>query len=149
VLACAVSPRPNPLLVAHLNHQLRGAESDDDAYFVSALVSQLQARHANLESCIERVDVRTVAAQQKSNLESTARTVRYDWLVRVARERDLHWIATGHTADDQAETVLHRLLRGSGIKGLRGIAPQRALASGIMLIRPLLRVTRDEVVSFL
>lgn len=147
---CEDSVRPRPLIVAHLNHQLRGDESDGDEAFVHDLVAQLQASHGDLvEFCVERVDVGRLAAAEQINLENMARLVRYEWLVRVAREHNLHWVATGHTADDQAETVLHRLLRGSGIKGLRGIACRRELASGITLLRPLLAVSRDQVRSFL
>ena len=71
------------------------------------------------------------------------------WLAEVARKSGARWIATGHTANDQAETILHRLLRGAGLKGLRGIAEQRPLAEGVNLIRPMLGVTRTEVVNYL
>ena len=67
-------------------------------------------------------------AGEGENLEKTARRVRYGWLAEVALERGLRRVATGHTADDQAETVLHRLLRGTGLKGLRGIAARRPLS---------------------
>src|SRR5205085_7843751 len=97
----------------------------------------------------ERKDVSAIAARERENLEAVARRVRYEWLLEVARMEDAPWIATGHTADDQAETVLHRLLRGAGLKGLRGIAPRRELATGIELVRPLLPVTRAEVSAFL
>jgi tRNA(Ile)-lysidine synthase len=61
----------------------------------------------------------------------------------------MHWVATGHTASDQAETVLGRLLRGTGVQGLRGIAPRRPLTPEITLVRPLLRITREQVLAFL
>jgi tRNA(Ile)-lysidine synthase len=82
-------------------------------------------------------------------LEGTARHLRYDWLAGVARERGIRRVATGHTADDQAETVLHRLLRGTGLQGLRGIAPRRVIAPGVELVRPMLGVRRADVLSFL
>ena len=78
-----------------------------------------------------------------------ARRLRYDWLTRVAGEAGAGWVATGHTANDQAETVLHRLLRGAGLRGLRGIAARRPLAAGVGLVRPLLDATRDEVMAYL
>jgi tRNA(Ile)-lysidine synthase len=90
-----------------------------------------------------------VARQEGGNLEAVARRVRYDWLTRVAQETGSAWVATGHTADDQAETVLHRLLRGAGLRGLRGIAVRRELAPGVELVRPLLAVTRTEVLAYL
>ncbi len=61
----------------------------------------------------------------------------------------MKWIATGHTANDQAETVLHRLLRGTGLRGLRGIASRRELESGLTVVRPLLAATREEIVAYL
>ena len=79
------------------------------------------------------------------NLEAAARDIRYEWLQQVARDVGASWIATGHTADDQAETVLHRLIRGSGIQGLRGIAHERELAPGLRLVRPLLNLQRDVI----
>src|SRR5439155_1463745 len=84
-----------------------------------------------------------------SNLEAVARELRYDWLMRVAGEAGASFVATGHTADDQAETVMHHLLRGTGLRGLTGIAPRRLLAPQVELIRPLLEVQRTEVLSFL
>lgn len=141
-LACALAadPPPGGLVVAHLNHQLRGPASDADAAFVAELLPNLPHR-------IEAIDVRAAAAGD--NLESAARRVRYDFLAGVARSNGAAWVATGHTADDQAETVLHRLIRGTGLRGLRGIAAARELVSGIRLVRPLLTVSRQEVIEYL
>src|SRR5262249_54909010 len=83
------------------------------------------------------------------NREAHARRQRYDWLTKVAAESGIPWIATGHTADDQAETVLFRLLRGTGLDGLRGIAPIRALAGEVRVVRPLLSATRQDVLDYL
>ncbi|MCS7016700.1 MAG: tRNA lysidine(34) synthetase TilS [Gemmatales bacterium] len=129
---------------AHLNHQLRGAESDADEQFVSGLCERL---HVPLR--VERQNVALYARQAGANLEDFARQLRYDWLARIARQYQVPWVATGHTANDQAETVLFRLLRGSGLRGLRGIAWCRPLAQGIQLLRPLLAVTREEVNDYL
>jgi tRNA(Ile)-lysidine synthase len=131
---------PDRPTVAHLNHRLRGADSDADAAFVATLYPSL--RHS-----IEAIDVAAVAAGD--NLEGTARRVRYDFLARVAREVRASWVATAHTLDDQAETVLHRLLRGTGLRGLRGITPVRELVPGILLVRPMLRVSRVDVITYL
>jgi tRNA(Ile)-lysidine synthase len=137
-----------PLVIAHLNHRLRGEESDADEAFVRALRASLTAAgHIGLELCCEGIDV--AARAEGQNLEEIARQVRYEWLAGVAREYRLELVATGHTADDQAETVLHRLLRGSGLQGLRGIAAQRELESGIAVIRPLLAVSRADVLAYL
>jgi tRNA(Ile)-lysidine synthase len=107
-----------PLTAAHLNHLLRGAESDADEAFVRDL-----AKFLGIGFRSTRIDVAKVAAEAGDNLEATARRIRYEWLAEVANEVGARWIATGHTADDQAETILHRLIRGTGLQGLRGIAP--------------------------
>jgi tRNA(Ile)-lysidine synthase len=133
-----------PLVVAHVNHRLRGADSDADERFVCDL-----ARSLSLECRSISIDVKEMALLHGANLEDTARQVRYDWLGQIARECGAGWIATGHTADDQAETVLHRLIRGAGIQGLRGIAALRELTPGISLVRPLLDVSRAEVIKYL
>ena len=110
--------------------------------FASAGVPALTIR-------LERIDVAAQARADCANLEATARRLRYRWLAKVAREAGAHWIATGHTADDQAETVLHRLLRGTGLQGLRGIAGRRKLEPGVSLVRPLLQTTRTEIIAYL
>jgi tRNA(Ile)-lysidine synthase len=138
--ALADGPATPGLVVAHLNHRLRGAESDADAAFVAALCP-------HLPHSAESVDVAAVAAGD--NLEDTARRVRYDFLARVARETGASWVTTAHTLDDQAETVLHRLIRGTGLRGLRGIAESRELAPGVKLLRPMLTVSRAEVIAYL
>ncbi len=141
-------PPDAPLIVAHLNHRLRGDEGDADEEFVRALHAELAARGgAVLGLRCDRIDVR--AAAEGDNLEATARRIRYEWLAGVARVSGCGWVATGHTADDQAETVLHRLLRGSGLQGLRGIAVMRPLAEGVEVVRPLLGATRAEVLGYL
>jgi tRNA(Ile)-lysidine synthase len=137
-----------PLVIAHLNHQLRGSASDCDEAFVRDLhTSMASTGITGLELCCERIDV--AARARGENLEAVARRIRYGWLVDVARARGLGLIATGHTADDQAETVLHRLLRGTGVQGLRGIAARRVLEPGIVLVRPLLTATRADVLAYL
>ena len=138
-----------PLVVAHLNHRLRGAESDADEAFVQELARSLRDAGKPVEARTRKIDVAAQARQEHGNLESVARRLRYDWLQEIAVEAKLSWIATGHTADDQAETVLHRLLRGTGLQGLRGIAARRSLAPGIDVVRPLLRVRRTEIIDFL
>ena len=141
---------PGPLVMAHLNHGLRGEESDGDEQFVRMLHAELlRTGVENLDLRCDRIDVAARAAADGDNLEAVARRVRYDWLATVATEFGLALVATGHSADDQAETVLHRLLRGSGLQGLRGIAPRRELRPGVELIRPMLSATRADVLAFL
>jgi tRNA(Ile)-lysidine synthase len=137
-----------PLVLAHVNHRLRGDESDGDEAFVRRLHERCVAEGAvDLQLRVQGLDTRLLAAGD--NLENAARQLRYDWLTTVAHETGASWVATGHTADDQAETVLHRLLRGTGLRGLVGIPEQRELVQGVVLLRPLLHVRRHEVLAFL
>jgi tRNA(Ile)-lysidine synthase len=138
-----------PICIAHLNHQLRGPDSDADEAFVHELHAQFTRDYPSLLWRCERIDVATRARQEKANIEALARRLRYGWLTQIAQEIGARWIATGHSADDLAETVLHRLLRGSGLQGLCGIAPRRMLTEDVGLIRPLLDVTRAEVCAYL
>src|SRR5690606_36642941 len=90
------------------------------------------------------------AAQEASaGIEETARRLRYDFLIRVARAAGCAFVATAHNADDQAETVLHHLLRGTGLAGLRGMRDARRLGEGLTLIRPMLRLSRGEIERYL
>jgi tRNA(Ile)-lysidine synthase len=139
-----------PLVLAHVNHQLRGPESDADEQFVVDLHARLSAQGRPLLAlCRTRLDIAAQARAEGANLEALARRERYRWLAETARAQGMKWVATGHTANDQAETVLHRLLRGTGLRGLRGIAPRRELQPGITLLRPLLTATRGEILAYL
>jgi tRNA(Ile)-lysidine synthase len=122
------------LRVAHLDHGLRGEAGEEDARWVLALAKEL-----GVEVEVGRVDVKESAAWAGDNLEQAARRARYEFLAEVAERRGARLVLTGHTLDDQAETVLLRLLRGSGAEGLGGIEAVRALvAKGeIQLARPL------------
>lgn len=126
-------------LVVHFDHRLRGAESDADAEFVAQL-----ARALKLELVIDREDVAAAAARHKWNLEDAARRLRYAFFERVVREGKAGRIAVAHTADDQAETVLAHLLRGTGPAGLAGIYP---VAGAV--VRPLLWCRREELREYL
>jgi tRNA(Ile)-lysidine synthase len=121
--------------VCHLNHQLRGADSDADAEFVR----QLAARYG-LPSTIES---RKVAAD-----EDAARRARHEFFTSVAARTSINKLALAHTADDQVETFLLRLLRGAGVPGLVGIWPERRIGE-LRVIRPLLGVRRTEVLEYL
>ena len=108
------------LSVAHFNHGLRGEASDADEAFVAEL-----ARQHDLEFFCGHGDVRDHALTSKLSLEAAARELRYRWLTSLAESHKLNAIATGHTLDDQAETVLLKFLRGAGTRGLAGIYPDR------------------------
>ena len=133
------------LICAHLDHRLRQESSDEAAYVKSI------AKSYNLPFEIEKQDIASMAGSGVS-LEEAARLARYNFLARVARKNDVSVIATGHTADDQVETVLMHFLRGTGPSGLRGMLPDTQLeswvgiadAQGIRLIRPLLTLNRGQ-----
>jgi len=134
------------LYVAHLNHMLRGDEATGDADHVRDLCTSL-----GLPCVVESRDVRAYRSARKCSLEEAAREVRYQFLADVSRQVGASAVATGHTRDDLAETVLLHAIRGAGVHGLRGLEPlsplpcQGASANDpILLIRPLLRVTRTE-----
>lgn len=128
------------LVVAHFNHRLRGSESDADAEFVREL-----AKRHGLPFLCESADVAAEAQRRRGNLESVARELRYGFLRSLVDRGEARKVATGHTADDQAETVLARFLRGSGTRGLAGIYP---VVDG-WLIRPLLEQRRAALRAWL
>jgi len=134
------------LRVAHLDHQLRGAESEADARYVADL-----AHHLGIPSSIERRDVMAYQAQQRISLEEAAREVRYTFLSQVARSIGTNRVAVGHTVDDHIETILMHLVRGTGTRGLRGLQPSAVWQSSgdnLTIVRPLLTVTREETVGY-
>ncbi|MGH9715248.1 MAG: tRNA lysidine(34) synthetase TilS [Candidatus Acidiferrales bacterium] len=127
------------LLVVHFDHCLRGAESDADAEFVADL-----AGRNGLPFVFDREDVAAAAKRNKWNLEDAARRLRYAFFDRVVREGQATRIAVAHTADDQAETVLAHLVRGTGPTGLAGIYPVTGA-----VVRPLLAIRREELRIYL
>lgn len=128
------------LYAAHLDHQLRGEAAREDAAFVAGLSEGL-----GIPCTVDALDVRALAQREKRSLEDAAREVRYTFLRRVADQVGARKVAMGHTLDDQAETVLFRLFRGSGRRGLAGIPPQR---DGLF-VRPLLETSRCQILAYL
>lgn len=132
------------LRAAHLNHQLRGTDADTDGEWVRELCDRLE-----VPCDIEVAPVRELADQSRRGIEETAREARYDFLRAVAKRHGCDVVAVAHTADDQAETVLHHILRGTGLTGLRGMEWSRTLEDSTRLIRPMLATWRTEVEEFL
>jgi tRNA(Ile)-lysidine synthase len=130
------SDRCPPLILAHANYRLRGQESDQDEHFVREL-----AQRFGLECRVWRAE--KLEKPGGSGWEAFLRDIRYDFFKQVSRDFGARYLALAHTADDQAETVTMRLLRGSSLVGLRGIPPQRPLTSETTLIRPLLTLRRQ------
>ena len=131
------------LVCAHVNHQLRGPASDADQQFVIE-----QADRLGVPVAVRAVDVQAYARTQGLSLETAARQLRLASLGEVAREYRCEWVCTGHQKNDNAETVLHRLLRGTGFRGLAGIRPMRWVG-GLRLASPLLCATRREITRYL
>lgn len=127
------------LVVAHFDHRLRGSESTEDSRFVVSLAQRLSL------PC----DVGYPGGGRLPGAEESARNERYRFFSSVAQNWGARHVAVGHTADDQAETILHRILRGTGISGLAGIPPVRRLNSATTLVRPLLAIRRSDVLRFL
>ncbi|MEX0829523.1 MAG: tRNA lysidine(34) synthetase TilS [Nitrospirales bacterium] len=144
LLAClvALSERWNwGLSLGHVNHGLRGAESEEDADFVVQLGS-----HFGIPAHVREVRIRKQDAKlTQQSFQAYARAARYHALKDIAQEYGATKIATGHTADDQAETVLMWMLRGSGTGGLGGIPPKR----GGGIVRPLLDIPRNDIIDYL
>ncbi len=130
------------LCAAHLNHQLR-PDADADQRFVVELCGRLGV------ACeVQRTPVAQLAAESGNGVEAAARSARYRFLERAAGRLGARFVVTAHTADDQAETILHRILRGTGIRGLSGMARARPLGHATLL-RPLLGIRRDELRAYL
>ncbi len=127
------------LAAAHLNHMLRGKQAEKDEEFCKRTCGDL-----GIEYYSEKYDVAGFARQNKISVEEAARKVRYDFLLRIAKNYRFDKIVTAHTMDDNAETVLMNLIKGTGLQGIAGIPVQRD-----NIIRPVLALTKDEIVSYL
>lgn len=135
------------LHIAHLNHLLRGAESDADADYVSTVAHEL-----GIPAITDRQDVNAYQRKYRLSQEEAAREIRYAFFSSVARSLNAETIAVGHTADDQIETILMHLVRGTGLTGLRGMQPLSVwnLTDGtkLRIARPLLEVRRGETEAY-
>ncbi len=134
----------NSFICAHINHQLRGQDAQKDEDFVIE-----HAQSLKMPVITRRVDVKDYAEKQKLSIETAARDLRIEALIDIARENNCRIIATAHHKDDNAETIIQRLTRGTGFRGLCGIWPAKAFADDIVFARPLLAVTRGEIIEYL
>ena len=140
------------LEVAHLQHGIRGEEAKEDARFVAELAQKFK-----LPFHLKEIDLpRLKSKAGKGNLEALARAQRYGFFAEAVRSRNLAKVATAHTQDDQAETVLMWFLRGAGTKGLGGMSPLQqlritgdAVSDTLTVIRPLLDVSKSEILEYL
>jgi len=138
-LLCCLTELGYTVAAAHFNHCLRGAESDRDEAFVRDFCCKM-----GIPFYAGSGDVAGEARRRGLGTEETARILRYEFLEKTAEEVGAEFIATAHTADDNAETILLNLARGAGLRGLCGIPPVRG-----RIVRPMLNVTRDEAERYL
>lgn len=136
----------NPLLVAHINHGLRGEESDGDAAFVRELAGRFDIPYFEELLLSDELAEET---RREGSAESAARNLRYSRLLTIAQENGARFILTAHHAEDQLETILQRIFRGTGIDGLTGIADVRPLNSAVVLGRPLLELRKRAILDYL
>jgi tRNA(Ile)-lysidine synthase len=135
------------LIVCHLNHQLRGRASNDDARFVEKLANKY-----DVDVAIGSADVRAFAATRKMSIETAAREARYEFFARIAKAKRCRTIFLGHHADDVVETFLINLFRGSGNTGLaamREVSKRRIGNVDLAIVRPLLGIWRSEIDRYL
>jgi tRNA(Ile)-lysidine synthase len=129
---------------AHINHCLRADLSDVDEAFVAE-----QAAELDIPTTARRVNVRKAAARKKLSIETAARQLRINTLIEIAKTNNCNVIATAHQRNDNAETILQRISRGTGYRGLGGIWPKRILNNEFVFVRPLLCLDRDQIIGYL
>jgi len=132
------------LFVGHVDHSLRGEDSIADADWLAS-----ECRRLSLPLFIEKAHVGAIAEVRGDGMEEAARATRYEILTRMAETLGARFVALGHHRDDQIETILFRLLRGSGLRGLAGMPATRPLSASVAAVRPLLNVSRREIESYL
>ncbi len=140
LLRACMAAAPGRVVAAHCNFSLRGSESDRDAEFVATLCAKL-----GVELHTVRFSTREYMRENPGlSLEMACRRLRYDWFASLMEAEEIEWLVLGHNADDNIETLLLNLLRGSGSRGLAGMARERA-----EIVRPLLSFTRKEILGYL
>lgn len=144
VALLALMAKHPPVYAVHVHHGIRGGEADRDAAFCSEIASRLGVPLETLY-----IDVPALAAKSGESLETAARDARYEAITRYMKQKGLPLLVTAHHADDQLETMLQHLLRGSGTRGLCGIPAVRELAEGIFVARPLLDQPKEAILAFL
>lgn len=127
------------IVVAHVNHCLRGNEADDDERYVEEYCKEI-----NVEFYNKIIDINSIALEKNISCETAGREARYDFFYELKRKLSAQKIAVAHNANDQAETVLMRIMRGTGLAGVIGIKPIR----DSFVVRPIIRLTREEIESY-
>lgn len=127
------------IVVAHVNHCLRGNEADEDEIYVEEYCKKM-----NIEYYSKRIDINSIALEKNISCETAGREARYDFFYELKKKLSAQKIAVAHNANDQAETVLMRIMRGTGLAGVVGIKPIR----DNLVVRPIIRLTRREIESY-
>lgn len=140
LLHCLVNLGWKNLVVCHLDHGLRASESEADATFVRKLAAGLRLRFV-----LEKKNVSALAKKQSISIELAGRSARNNFFSRVARKHRTRFVFLAHHADDNAETILGNLFRGTGLAGLSGMTPSSETDDGLTKLRPLLGVRRSEI----
>lgn len=143
IAAIAPNGAQSQLLVAHVEYDLRDTAERDRRFVVE------QAARLGLACHWRRLSVEASGETASQGREAAARKLRYDFFAALAHAHGARHVAVGHTLDDQAETILHRILRGTGIAGLAGMPRARRLAEGVSLVRPMLALRRQQVREYL
>lgn len=128
---------------AHFNHKIRGDEAERDAEFCKSTCNSL-----DIPFHIESADIPALAKESGNSVETEARERRYAFFERIMLEHDIPILVTAHHAEDQIESIMLHILRGSGIQGLCGMSDCRALSNGLFLVRPLLHTEKDDILSY-
>lgn len=132
------------IIVAHINHMLRGREAEKDMEFVEKLCKKLQVTFKAKE-----VDVETLSKTTKSSIEESGREIRYQFFEELFEEFKANYCLTAHHSDDNLETIMLNFVRGASVKGLSGMKRFSTKKSGLRIFRPLLCVSKDEIMDFL
>lgn len=131
------------LYAAHFNHKIRGEEADRDADFCKSICERL-----DIPFYLGSADIPALAKEKKNSVETEARSQRYAFFEKIMRENNIPILVTAHHAEDQIESIMLHILRGSGIKGLCGISPCRPFGNGLYLARPLLSAQKENILTF-
>lgn len=129
----------------HVNHGIRGDEAIRDRDFCISLAKSTPTCR---EIFVLDTDVPAIAEESGESIESAARRVRYEFFEQVMRENEIPVLLTAHNADDNLETLIFNLVRGSGAKGMRGIPPVRMLDSGKLVVRPIIKMSKSEILDY-
>ena len=140
ILYCLKKEIPMEIGAVHINHMLRGKEAEEDTSYVENLCKSL-----GIECYVKKVDIKSMAAERNISLEMAGRDARYRTFETIRREYGYNKIAIAHNANDQAETIIMRMMRGAGLDGLTGIKAKREGN----IIRPILCLNRQEIEALL